>query len=150
MNYSMSAILKKRTFTDTIISCILCIAAIVFSAFQIVRYISTDDPQHISNAVYCFIIFAELGLLSLILVEIRKTGRPFSSKIVTKLRIMAIVLMAGAIMPNLSNAEESSTLLLLDFDIKNLIIAFLGVIVGIISEIFVYGRSLQEDNDMIA
>ena len=113
MNYSMSAILKKRTFTDTIISCILCIAAIVFSAFQIVRYISTDDPQHISNAVYCFI-------------------------------------MAGSIMPNLSNAEESSTLLSADFDIKNLIIAFLGVIVGIISEIFVYGRSLQEDNDMIA
>ena len=63
---------------------------------------------------------------------------------------MAIVLMAGAIMPNLSNAEESSTLLSADFDIKNLIIAFLGVIVGIISEIFVYGRSLQEDNDMIA
>lgn len=150
MNYSMSAKLKKRTFTDTVISCILCAAAIVFSACQVISFFSTDDPQHISYAVYFFIIFAELGLLSMILVEIRKTGRPFSAGIITRLRIMAIILMAGGLMPNLSNVEESGTILSMNFDIKNLIIAFLGVIVGIISEIFVYGRDLQEDNDTIA
>jgi hypothetical protein len=93
-------------------------------------------------------VFIELGLLSLILLEIRKTGKPFSKKIIIKLRVMAIVIMAGVFIP--SGFAENNSSLVITFDMKTVLIFFAGVIIGIISEIFSYGHSLQQDNDLIA
>jgi hypothetical protein len=36
------------------------------------------------------------------------------------------------------------------FDVVNFAFSVLGVLIGIISEIFVYGYELQDDNDSIA
>ena len=98
------------------------------------------------------VIFAELGLLALILLEIRKTGKPFSKKIITKLRLMAVILLAGGLIPSCSTipVDDSQFAVTISFDMQNILIIGIGVIIGILSEVFVYGLSLQEDNDSIA
>jgi len=80
MSNTISYKLKKRTFADTVISCVICVAALAASVWQFVCFLNGEGKPFITNAVYNFIIFAELGLLSLILLEIRKTGKPFSKK----------------------------------------------------------------------
>lgn len=153
MNKTISEKLKKRTFIDTVLSCILCFAALGAVIWQLTCYASnTDIKEYLSNSLYSLVIFAEIGLLALILLEIRKTGKPFSKRIITKLRIMAVVLFAGGLIPSftttpISEAEYSVSMV---FDMQNILLLALGVIIGIVSEVFVYGLSLQEDNDMIA
>lgn len=152
MSNTISYKLKKRTFADTVISCIICVAALAASVWQFVCFLNGEGKPFITNAVYNFIIFAELGLLSLILLEIRKTGKPFSKKIITKLRIMAVILFIGGLMPSYTEigVDAQTEMVTFTFDAKNMLIIFIGVIIGIISEVFVYGLSLQEDNDLIA
>ena len=152
MYKAISTDLKKRTFFDMILSCLLCAGALTAAIWQLIIFLNTRSAVYIGNAVYSCVIFAELGLLSLILLEIRKTGKPFSKQIIAKLRIMAVVLMAGGLVPRFTEVklDEFSQDLAVSFDMTNLLVIFLGVIIGIVSEIFVYGMSLQEDNDLIA
>ena len=152
MNKMISEKLKKRTFIDTVLSCILCLTALVFAVIQFVCYLeNTSTTEHLTNSLCSFVIFAELGLLALILLEIHKTGKPFSKRIIAKLRIMAVMLFAIGLIPSqqvISSSEADYSVMI--FDMHNLLLVALGVIIGIISEIFVYGLSLQEDNDLIA
>ncbi len=153
MNKTMSEKLKKRTFADTVLSCIFCFCAIVGVVYQFIGYVNHPKiKEYISNGLFTVVIFAELCFLSLILLEIRKTGKPFSKKIITKLRVMAIILFGGGLIPSYmtSSISENESLVSATFDMQNVLIIALGVIIGIISEIFVYGLSLQEDNDSIA
>ena len=152
MNNTMSTGLKKRTFTDTVITCIFCAAALAVSVWQLISFLIGRVPQYLSNAAYSFSIFAELGLLSLILLEIRKTGVPFSKKIITKLRIMAVIMIVTGIVPSyhMMRVTETNTDIYVTFDSKNLLIMVVGVVIGILSEVFVYGYELQQDNDSIA
>jgi len=153
MNKMISEKLKKRTFIDTILSCLFCLAALVLSVWQFIGYADhTNMKEYLSNSLCSLVIFAELGLLALILLEIRKTGKPFSKKIITKLRIMAVVLIAGALIPSYATVpiSEQEYSVVIVFDMQNMLFIALGVIIGILSEVFVYGLSLQEDNDSIA
>ena len=152
MNNTISTSLKKRTFADMIISVLICAGALIAAAWQFVAYLSKRDPIYLSNAVYSLVIFGELGLISLILLEIRKTGKPFSKKITAKLRFMALILIAGGAMPRFSevSTEPLTYSVSVYFDMLNILVIFAGVIIGIISEIFVYGLSLQEDNDWLS
>ncbi len=153
MNNILSEKLKKRTFIDTVLSCFFCIAALVCAICQFIGYVGHQSAkEYLTNSLYALVIFAELGLLALILLEIRKTGKPFSKKIITKLRIMAIILFAGGLIPSCATTPLSDNELSLSvsFDMHNLLIIGIGIIVGIISEVFVYGFSLQQDNDLIA
>jgi hypothetical protein len=145
--------LKKRTFIDTVLSCILCFVALGAAVWQFIRFAGdTLFMEYLANSLCSLAIFAELGLLALILLEIRRTGKPFSKKIITKLRIMAVVLFAGGLIPSCSTipVDDSQFAVSLSFDMQNILIIAAGVIIGIISEVFVYGLSLQEDNDLIA
>ncbi|MBP5379625.1 MAG: DUF2975 domain-containing protein [Ruminococcus sp.] len=153
MNKMISEKLKKRTFIDTILSCIFCFAAIGCAVWQFMSYLShTNTKEYLINSLYTLVIFAELGLLAMILLEIRKTGKPFSKKIITKLRIMAVILFAGGLIPSYASVpvSENEYSVTVSFDMQNILIIAIGVMIGIISEIFVYGLSLQEDNDLIA
>lgn len=153
MNKMISEKLKKRTFIDTVLSCILCFAALGAAIWQFIHFTEhTKMKEYLPNSLGSLVIFAELGLLALILLEIRKTGKPFSKKIIAKLRIMAVVLFAGGLIPSCSTipVADSQYAVTLSFDMQNILIIAAGVIIGIISEIFVYGLSLQEDNDLIA
>ncbi|WP_294754760.1 hypothetical protein [uncultured Ruminococcus sp.] len=153
MNKMISEKLKKRTFIDTILSCLFCLAALVLSVWQFIGYADhTNMKEYLSNSLCSLVIFAELGLLALILLEIRKTGKPFSKKIITKLRLMAVILLAGGLIPSCSTipVDDSQFAVTISFDMQNILIIGIGVIIGILSEVFVYGLSLQEDNDSIA
>ncbi|WP_024861557.1 DUF2975 domain-containing protein [Ruminococcus flavefaciens] len=153
MNKTISEKLKKRTFIDTILSCLLCFSALGAAVYQFIGYSEhTAIKEYLINSLYSLVLFAELGLLALILLEIRKTGKPFSKKIITKLRIMAVVLIAGALIPSYATVpiSEQEYSVVIVFDMQNMLFIALGVIIGILSEVFVYGLSLQEDNDMIA
>jgi len=153
MNKMISEKLQKRTYADTVLSCIFCFLAVACAAWQFVNFlIHPKEKEFLTNSLCTLVIFAELGLLALILLEIRKTGKPFSKKIITKLRLMAIILFGGGLIPSYmtSSISENESLISASFDMQNILIITLGVIIGIISEIFVYGLSLQEDNDSIA
>ena len=152
MTDAISNKLKNRTFADTVITCLICAAALAASVWQLVCFLNGEGKAYITNAVYDLLIFAEMGLLSLILLEIRKTGKPFSKQIITKLRVMAVILFIGGIMPSYTDIriDDNTEMVSFAFDAQNILIIFIGVIIGIISEVFVYGLSLQEDNDLIA
>jgi hypothetical protein len=153
MNKMISEKLKKRTFIDTILSCFFCFAALVFAVWQLIVFIgNTHIKAYLTNSLCSFVIITELGLLALILLEIRKTGKPFSKKIIAKLRIMAVTLFAGGLIPSTTTTPISDREfgVIVCFDMRNFLIIGIGVIIGILSEVFVYGLSLQEDNDLIA
>lgn len=151
MNRMISEKLKKRTFIDTILSCIFCFAALVCAIWQFMCYVDHKNTgEYLINSLCALVIFAELGLLALILLEIRRTGKPFSKNIITKLRIMAVMLFAGGLIPSYATVPFSENEISLVFDMQNILKIGIGVIIGIISEVFVYGLSLQEDNDLIA
>ena len=152
MNKMISEKLKKRTRIDTVLCCILCLAALIFAVIQFACYLeNTSTTELLTDSLCSFVIFTELGLLALILLEIRKTGKPFSKRIIVKLRIMAVMLFVIGLIPShqtIPTSEVDYSVMI--FDMHNLLLLAIGVIIGIISEVFVYGLSLQEDNDMIA
>ena len=152
MNKKISEKLKKRTSIDTVLCCILCLAALIFAVIQFACYLDNSNiTEHLTNSLCSFVIFAELGLLALILLEIRKTGKPFSKRIIVKLRIMAAMLFAVGLIPShqtIPTSEVEYSVML--FDMHTILLLALGFTIGIISEVFVYGLSLQEDNDLIA
>ena len=80
MNKMISEKLKKRTFIDTILSCLFCFTALVLSIWQFIGYVDhPNTKEYLTNSICTLVIFSELGLLALILLEIRKTGKPFSN-----------------------------------------------------------------------
>ncbi len=93
----MSTGLKKRSFTDTVIICIFCGAALVISLWQLICFIGDIVPSY----------------------QQISTG-------------------------------ETSAAVSVTFDSKNLLIIVVGVVIGILSEVFVCGYELQQDNDSIA
>lgn len=117
--------LKKRTLTDTVCSIIVAIISLCIA----------------------------LLIVSFIFIEIRKNGKPFSKVIIWELRILAITIMVGAYAPDIiTNIVAGNTVFIeyIIFSSKNLLITALGVSIGMLSEIFVYGYELQEDMDSIA
>lgn len=159
----LSKDLKKRTFADMIISIILCAGAAAYLISMLVSFLNNGMPEYITNMLYTAAIILELIMLISIFLEIRKKGKPFSKSVIIKLRIMAVLLMIVGCVPNLMLVpngpveemtdlftEEISSMRVVYFGTQNLLVILLGVIIGIISEVFVYGGKLQEDNDLIA
>jgi magnesium-transporting ATPase (P-type) len=93
-------------------------------------------------------------LLSAILSEIIKSGRPFLAGNVKKIRAMAVILMASFPLEVLSTMvlgfadSRHNTGIIINFG--SLAIMFMGAVVGIISEVFFYGKELEEEIDQIA
>ena len=91
------------------------------------------------------------NLLSSILAEIKKNGKPFTKQNVTKLRVMAWLCIAVAVLPSIVTSFagffDDKAVFQLTF---NLIPGLFGAFIGIISEIFHYGHELQDEMDSIA
>lgn len=87
------------------------------------------------------------------LVEVRKGITPFSMRNVFKLRAIAVLSFFVALLPVAINAISSIILfkyLTFEFSSLNFYIISIGIVFGIISEIFKYGSNLQEEMDQIA
>ncbi|HPD01318.1 MAG: hypothetical protein GX625_08360 [Clostridiaceae bacterium] len=152
--------LKKRIFGDMI--CSFAIAAVSIYVFitEMWTYFSTDRtyPKHITFGLYALFVFGFTLITGLILLEIRKTGKPFSQKIINKLRVLAVLVIVAGLIPDavtpiiddMLNGSATQVAYKLVFSEKNIIIAIVGVVIGIVSEMFVYGYELQDDIDSIA
>lgn len=127
---------------------LLAAGALIAGLYALIAFIGNGSKQYLTNIVYSFAISFVLLLLCLILANVRKNGKPFSAAIIWKLRIIA----AAGCMPSYVEVNTSDNIKIVSTTVnfQNFFIIALGVIVGIISQIFVYGHKLQEDNDLIA
>ena len=98
-----------------------------------------------------------IGIILLILCEMFKEIKqgltPFSMKNVKRLRIIAILSFFVALLPVAVNILSSVIIfgyMSLNFTTLNYYVIIIGVVLGIISEVFRYGCVLQDDIDQIA
>lgn len=160
MNNNRIESLKKRTKVDMICSFIVAIIAIVMAVTEFSAYVSMDGtyPEHLTNGIYAIFTFGIALILGLILLEVHKIGKPFSKRIINELRVLAVFVIVGGMLPDaivsIITDIVNGTFSQVDIDLmlssKNIIISIIGVVIGVVSEIFVYGYELQDDIDLIA
>ncbi len=145
--------LNKRLKTDRYINIVFVIVEFLIGLIQLIQFIRTGDTMALRRSIHAIFGAAALFLLSLILKRIAITGKPFDTKIINLMKIIAVVIMVGGLLPPFAEGFVEVTkgnTFDLNFGDIDILIPLAGVIVGIISEIFVYGNELQEDNDLIA
>ena len=128
------------------------------------KYANTDINGN-TNEKMCLIIDSAgravssvmMGVLFLLayfmMQNIVKDGKPFSRKNINRLRIMAVTTMLAAIIPG--SVEMLMTFAVfsnasVQLSQVSVLVLVLGVLLGVISEVFRYGYELQEDLDQIA
>lgn len=139
---------------------IVAVIAIVMAVTEFSDYVSMDGryPEHLTNGIYAIFTFGIALILELILLEVHKIGKPFSKRIINKLRVLAVFVIVAGMLPDaiasiivdIVNGTFSQIDINLMLTSKNIIISIIGVVIGIVSEIFVYGYELQDDIDLIA
>lgn len=147
--------LKKRLKGDAICCIIVAIVMGMFAVAELSMYFSCDGafPDMLKGSVQGLVMSISFVIISLIMVEITKHGKPFSKRIIVKLRVLGIWVMISAYLPD-------AVPCLVEFvrnnegyffpEISHVFVSFLGILLVIISEIFYYGYELQEDVDSIA
>ena len=152
MESKMNA-LKKRTRSDMVISFIVAALMAIPAFLQFESYFKGGkDVQNLYNGMYSVIVCTVCIILGLALREVQINGKPFKKKIITMLRIIAVIVFLSGFVPAMAVPLAVSTgdAISFRFDVINVAFSVLGVLIGIISEIFVYGYELQDDNDSIA
>lgn len=109
--------------------------------------------ENIVRAVQCLLGAAVFFMIYLIFAQIRQQTSPFTKKNVSYLRVAAVLtmllgLLPGAVKLFISIIAYNSTYV--PFAVGSLLTIMIGVVLGMISEIFRYGCALQEDLDQIA
>lgn len=147
--------LKKRIKADMIFTIIVAVVMLVVMISNFVSYFTYDGihSEMLSGAIQSLVTCGGLIAISLIMVDIFRKGKPFSKSIIVKLRVLAVWIIVGAFLPNVVTfIVEILTIQEAEFSMggRDAFVAILGVIIGIVSEIFHYGYELQEDMDSIA
>lgn len=144
--------IKSDTFLNRVVAGVVCIAAITYLSYFVTTLLSRNFESnalqlYAENFVKIGCLAISLVILSSILNEICKTGKPFTAKIVKKFKAMAIILIAAV---PLAMLTSTITALSLTISFSDILIMIFGAIIGIISEIFYYGTKLEEEMDKIA
>lgn len=144
--------IKGDTFLNRVVAGVVCIVAITYLLYFVTTLLSRNFESnalqlYAENFVKIGCLAVSLVILSSILNEICKTGKPFTAKIVKKFKAMAIILIAAV---PLAMLMSCITALSLTFSFSDILIMIFGAIIGIISEIFYYGTKLEEEMDKIA
>lgn len=161
--------LQKRLYFDTICTYIMTAGMAIIAFAKLLTFIEVVNASKIagenykgtapglilSDVVFFIFLAAIIFVFSLVLKEVHRTGRPFSEKIIKRLRVMAIMLMLASVVPEAAAMiagffDSNATYGLFRMESINLGIMAFGVVVGLISEIFKYGYELQENMDSIA
>ena len=161
MNEKVSK-LKKRTKQDMILSFVVAGLALIQTISLISDFVVENDALSLKGSMYGLLIMAATIVMGIMLLEVHRKGTPFTKKVTTLLRVLAIFIIIGGVMPEvltpilvwMRNGGNG----LIDFPVDifvilsgaNVAICVLGIAIGIISEIFAYGHELQEDNNSIA
>ena len=117
------------------------------------NYKAVTVISKIKETINCLIVESILILLYLILSTVKKGNSPFTKKSVVILRIIAGLCIALALLsPVIGMVGSFVTFGYYTGKISsmNLYILIMGVVFGLIGEIFKYGIMLQEDSDSIA
>ena len=145
--------LNKRLKGDMMITLIVTAVMAFIGVAQTINFFMKGDITLLKRGIQAIVMMLPLLIVYLILKRIEKTGKPFDEKIVKMLRILALMIIIAGVLPafveTFANLVRFETFTV-EFNGFDLFIPLLGVIIGIISEIFVYGKELQEDNDLIA
>ena len=100
------------------------------------------------------IMMAVLFLFAYFMMQnIVKDGKPFSRKNINRLRVMAVITMLAALIPGCVKIMMTFAVfsnVTVQFSQVTFLVLILGVLLGVISEVFRYGYELQEDLDQIA
>lgn len=145
--------LIKKIRTDKNITFLLALAAVGVFIAQIVYYVQKGEVFSLKRGFQALFLSVTLFLLFAVLQRITKTGKPFDKTIVTLLRVMAVVVIVGGVLPSCVEVfivVIRGGIYTIDIADLDIFVPVLGVMIGIFSEIFSYGNDLQEDNDMIA
>jgi len=152
--------IRRDTFCTKIAAGVVACVALIFLVRFITTIISGNYAQNdlqgdAANFVRAGCGAAAFVMLSLILSEICRTGKPFTKGIKKKLENIAWVLAfspLAAIFANTAAAfiDPTATGTQRDIPTVDLLIMIFAVVIGIISEIFHYGVNLEEDMDSIA
>ncbi|MBQ2800321.1 MAG: DUF2975 domain-containing protein [Lachnospiraceae bacterium] len=117
------------------------------------NYKAVTIISKIKETINCLIVESILILLYLILLTVKKGNSPFTKKSVVMLRIMAGLCIALALLSPVIGMVGSFVTFghyAGKISAMNLYILIMGVVFGLIGEIFKYGIMLQEDSDSIA
>ena len=147
--------LKKRIKADTI--CTIVMAIIMLGLLMVnmrsVYVYEGDYSGVIRSVVLLLVAVVVLIILSIMMIEILRKGKPFSKSVIMKLRVLAVWVILGAFLPNVvtmilefTTTQQTE----LSIGITEILIAILGMMIGMISEVFYYGYELQDDMDSIA
>lgn len=164
MKEKRSMELIKRLKLDAICSWIIAIVLSVVTISFFVRFLmlintSNYDIKEIDDVISFFtrlfsITIAQI-ILSFMLRNIINTGRPFSSNNASKIRAIAIVLICSfpleiilTLIGHGMCSTQNANLICINYE--GIILMFIGTIIGIISEIFFYGKELEDEMDQIA
>lgn len=164
MNKSISKELVARIKSDAVISKWIAGIAMLGAGIYLVQFVTTllaknydgtNVQAFAGNFVKLGCIAGVLVMLSMILNEICKTGKPFTASIAKKFKVMAFVLILAvplAIFISSLAGFLDPYAVSINFEISfgDIAIMCFGVSVGIISEIFHYGVKLEDEMGMIA
>lgn len=161
MKSPMRENLQKRIKGDCICTILVTIGIGIVFLLYMINYIITltgtkvnnESPEIIlGNLVRLILILAVFIILSIFMNDIRKNGYPFTLKNIIRLRIIALVTMISAVLPELvmSFAVFFDESVIFTLTLANAVLLLLGVVFGIVSEVFKYGYELQTEMDSIA
>jgi hypothetical protein len=153
--------LNKDLEIEYFCSIAVLISSVVYSILYLLDFIGGEGNDNLTKFCYGVASSIVLSLLIWIIRDVKKNDTPFTTSITNKLKAIAGVVILSSVLPDLLtelvvfvgkvNADLPAEI---DFDFvfasKTLFIWWLGIIIGIISEIFTYGVKLQEDSDSIA
>ena len=142
--------LQKRLKSDRICTLIAMGLTVLMALLELIKFIQFGDAELLRNFIQWGIGAACLFILFRLLKRIDVTGKPFDDSTIRHLRAIAFTLLIGtpvayAVEIFVNMIKDNMTEVHFSFAMP-----MVAVFIGIISEIFVYGKELQEDNDLIA
>lgn len=148
-----AAQLNKRLKGDRICTLIVMFVMLFVAVGQIVRFFSIGESSELGRSLQGLAGAVCMFLVYKLLKRIEETGKPFDDSTIKYLRAIAgILIITGLLSYGVAAGVDfiRNGTAEIEFHNIDLVIPIVGVNIGIISEIFVYGKELQEDNDLIA
>lgn len=109
--------------------------------------------EHCVKAIQCLLVAIVLFFISMALKDVQNGGKPFSKFFIRCLRLSALFTILLGILPGTVKFILSMFYLsnyFIKISANAFFVILIGIVIGVISEIFIYGKELQEEMDQIA
>lgn len=109
--------------------------------------------EHCVKAIQCLLVAIVLFFISMALKDVQNGGKPFSKFFIRCLRLSALFTILLGILPGTVKFILSMFYLsnyFIKISANAFFVILIGIVIGVISEIFIYGKEHQEEMDQIA